>query len=306
MRRRNGAAEEERRMTTQTRTRPVKPATQPAAPLIVANGAAIPAIGFGTGSLTNTVAAIAVDTAIRAGYRHIDTARKYGSEEGVGEAIRTAGVPRGELFVTTKVSHENLHAAEFAESVEESLKAVGVDYFDLLLVHWPNPSIPLGETMKALANEKRRGVARHVGVANFTTTLLDEAVALCPEPLVCNQVEFHPYLDQRKIYAANRKHGLALIGYCPYMRGGDVLGDPVIGEIARARSRTPAQVILRWIIQHEGVGAIPRSTCAERIEQNFDVFDFTLDAEEMDRIGALRVNNRRRANPAHAPAWDKP
>ncbi len=293
-------------MSTATRKRAETPAKTQAAPLIVANGAHIPAIGFGTGSLTNAVAAIAVDTAIRTGYRHIDTARKYGSEEGVGEAIRTAGVRRSDLFVTTKVSHENLRAAEFAESVEDSLKAIGVDYFDLLLVHWPNPAIPLDETMQALAREKRRGVARHIGVANFTTTLLDEAVALCPEPLVCNQVEFQPYLDQRKIYAANRKHGMALIGYCPFMRGGEVLGDAVVGEIARTHGRTPGQVILRWIIQHEGVGAIPRSTCPERIEQNFVVFDFALSDDEMARISALRVKNRRRANPAHAPAWDKP
>jgi diketogulonate reductase-like aldo/keto reductase len=288
-------------------TASVTPAsTQTTAPLIFANGAGIPAIGFGTGSLSSTVAAIAVDTAIRIGYRHIDTARKYGSEEGVGEAIRSAGVPREQLFITTKVSHENLHAAEFAESVEDSLKAVGVDYFDLLLVHWPNPAIPLDETMQALAQEKRRGVARHIGVANFTTGLLDEAVALCPEPLVCNQVEFQPYLDQRKVYAANRKHGLALIGFCPFMRAGEVLEDPVVGEIARKHGRTPAQTILRWILQHEGVGAIPRSTCPERIQQNFDVFDFALTEDEMARIGALRAKNMRRANPAHAPAWDKP
>jgi len=276
------------------------------APLIHAHGAAIPAIGFGTGSLSSPVAAIAVDTAIRVGYRHIDTARKYGSEEGVGEAIRTAGVPRSELFITTKVSHHNLHAAEFAESVEESLKAVGVDYFDLLLVHWPNPAIPLAETMQALAKEKRRGVARHIGVANFTTTLLEEAVALCPEQLVCNQVEFQPYLNQSKIYAAIRKHGMALIGFCPFMRAGEVLDDPVIGEIARTHNKTSAQTILRWIIQQEGIAAIPRSTSPERIQQNFDVFDFALTGDEMERISALRVKNQRRSDPAHAPAWDKP
>ena len=277
-----------------------------AVPMLRAHGAEIPAIGIGTGSRTNEVAAKAVDAAIRAGCRHIDTARKYGSEEGVGEAIRSAGVPRAALFVTTKVSHENLHADAFARSVEDSLKAVGVDYFDLLLVHWPNPAIPLAETMQALAKEKRRGVARHIGVANFTTTLLDQAVALCPEQMVCNQVEFQPYLDQRKIHAANRKHGLALIGFCPFMRGGEVLGDPIIAEIARVRSRTPAQVILRWITQHDGVGAIPSSTNPERMAQNLDVFDFTLGADEMERISALRVNNKRRANPPHAPAWDTP
>jgi len=273
-------------------------------PRIEANGASIPAIGFGTGSLSSSVAAIAVDTAIRCGCRHIDTARKYGSEEGVGDAIRGSGVPRQDLFVVTKVSHENLRAAEFAQSVEESLAAVGVDYFDLLLVHWPNPSTPLAETMQALAREKRRGVARHIGVANFTIPLLDEAVALCPEPLVCNQVEFHPYIDQSKLHSAIRRHGMALIGYCPFMRGGDVLADPVIGEIAGRHGKAPSQVILRWIIQHEGIGAIPRSTNPERIAQNLGVLDLTLSAAEMASISALRTRNLRRANPAHAPCWD--
>lgn len=277
-----------------------------AAPLIHAHGAAIPAIGFGTGGLTDEVAAQAVATAIRAGYRHIDAARKYGDEEGVGAAIRAAGVPRADLFITTKVSHENLHTADFARSVDESLKALRLDYVDALLVHWPNPAIPLAETMTALAKAKRSGLTRHVGVANFTTTLLDQAVALCPEPLVCNQVEFQPYLDQSKVLAANRKHGLALIGYCPFMRGGEVLGDPVINEIARARSKTPAQIILRWITQHGDIAPIPRSTNAERIGQNLAIFDFTLNADETARISALRRMNKRRANPPHAPVWDTP
>jgi 2,5-diketo-D-gluconate reductase B len=277
-----------------------------AVPVMRAHGVAIPVIGYGTGSISNPVAEETVGEALRAGYRHIDCARKYGSEEGVGAAIRSAGVPRNELFLTTKVSHENLHAADFARSVEDSLKAVGVDYFDLLLVHWPNPAIPLDETMPALAKAKRAGLARHIGVANFTTTLLDKAVALCPEQLVCNQVEFQPYLDQRKVLAANRKHGLALVGFCPFMRSGVVLEDPVIGEIARTHKRTPAQIILRWITQHEGVGAIPRSADPVRMRQNLEVFDFKLSAEESARIDALRAHNQRRANPPHAPVWDMP
>ena len=296
-------------MSPQAQALPSRVAAAPDVPRMHAHGAAIPIIGFGTamgwgGTGGGSEAAAAVTAALQAGCRHLDAARKYGTEKDVGIGIRQSGVPRDQIVVTTKVSHENLHANDFRRSTEESLKELQLDYVDLLLVHWPNPKIPLKETLEALARCKRDGLTRHVGVANFTTTLLDEAVALSPEPLVCNQVEFHPYLDQRKIYAACRKHGMVLIGYCPFMRGGEVLNDPVVGEIARAKGRTPGQIILRWITQHHGVGAIPRSVNPERIRQNLDIFDFSLDDDEMARISALRNNNKRRANPPHAPVWD--
>jgi len=178
-----------------------------------ADGTAIPAIGFGTSQMTKKITADAVAAALRAGDRHIDTARKYGSEAAVGEAIRVAGVPREEIFLTTKVSHENLSPDDFTRSVEESLAALNVDYVDLLMVHWPNPDIPLSETMPALADAKRRGLARHIGVANFNTALLGQALALCPEPLVALQAEYHPYLDQSKLLPAVRHHGLIFIAY---------------------------------------------------------------------------------------------
>jgi diketogulonate reductase-like aldo/keto reductase len=273
-------------------------------PRLNANGASIPFIGFGTGGLLGQIATSSVESAIRTGYRHIDTARKYGNETAVGAGIRASGVARSELFITTKVSHENLHTADFNRSLDESLSALGLDQIDLLLVHWPNPAIPLVETLTALAAAKRRGLARHVGVANFTTALLAQAIAICDEPLACNQVEFHPYLDQSKLQAVARQHGLSIIGYCPFMRGGEVLTDPVIRAIADAHDRTPAQTILRWITQNDGVGAIPRSTNPERIRQNLDVFGFRLDPGEMARIDALRTKNKRRANPPHAPIWD--
>jgi diketogulonate reductase-like aldo/keto reductase len=160
----------------------------------------MPAIGFGTSGLADPAAAVAA--ALAAGYRHLDAARKYGTEEGVGEGLRIAKVPRAELFITTKVSHENLRAADFARSVDASLKALGVSYVDLLLVHWPNAAIPLAETMAALARAKRDGLARHVGVANFNIAMLDEAIRLCPEPLVTLQAELHPYLDQTRLVVA--------------------------------------------------------------------------------------------------------
>src|SRR5690242_6071623 len=170
----------------------------PSIPTLVAHGAAIPAIGFGTSGL-GPHAAAAVAHALGAGFRHLDAARKYGTEEGVGEGIRMAKVARDELFVTTKVSHENLRAADFARSVEQSLKALGLTYVDLLLVHWPNAQIPLAETMGALARARRDGLARHLGVANFNIAMVDEAIRLCAEPLVTLQAEFHPRSEERRV-----------------------------------------------------------------------------------------------------------
>lgn len=269
-----------------------------------AHGATIPAIGFGTSPLTGGLTADTVLAALNAGYRHIDTARKYGTEGAVGEAIRAARLPRSDLFVTTKVSHENLRPPDFARSVEQSLKALQLDYVDLLLVHWPNPKIAVETYMPALAKAKREGLARHIGVANFTTRLLDEAIALCPEPLVALQAEYHPYLDQQKLLAAARRHGLVFIAYCPLGRG-RLFADPALAEIAAARGRSIAQVALRWLMQ-QNVAAIPRSSNPRRIADNCNIFDFTLDDEEMVRIGALARADGRIANPVgRVPGgWD--
>jgi diketogulonate reductase-like aldo/keto reductase len=208
-------------------------------------------------------------------------------------------------LLTTKVSHEYLRADDFARSVDESLQNLGVDQVDLLLVHWPNPEIPLAETMGALAKAKRDGLARHVGVANFNVALLDQAIALCPEPLVALQAEYHPYLDQSKLLQACRERGLIYIAYCPLARG-RIFSDTVLAEIARAKDKTIAQVALRWLLQKNIVAPIPRSSNAERIAQNLDVFDFTLSDEEIARIAALKRPNGRIANPAgRAPAWDE-
>jgi 2,5-diketo-D-gluconate reductase B len=265
---------------------------------------AIPVLGFGTSPLTGGLSAETIVNALKAGYRHIDTARKYGTEPAVGEALRVSGVPRNDIFLTTKVSHENLRADNFARSVDQSLAALKVDYVDLLLVHWPNPAIALLETMPALAKAKRQGLARHIGVANFNIGLLDQAVALCPEPLVVLQAEYHPYLDQSKLIAAVRRHKLAFIAYCPLARG-RLFGDPVLDEIAEKRGRSVAQVALRWLLQQD-VAAIPFSSKPERIADNFDVFDFALDDDEMNRLAALKRPDGRVANPAgRVPGgWD--
>ncbi len=264
----------------------------------------MPALGFGTSPMTGGLSADTVAAALKAGYRHIDTARKYGTERAVGEAIRVSGVPRNDIFLTTKVSHENLRAGDFAKSVDESLAALGVDYVDLLLIHWPNPEIALAETMPALAKTKRQGLARHIGVANFNIALLEQAIKLCPEPLAALQAEYHPYLDQSKLLAAVREHKLVFIAYCPLGRG-RLFGDPVLAEIAGQRGRSVAQIALRWLLQ-QNIAAIPFSSKPQRIADNFNVFDFTLTDVEMKRIAALKRSDGRVANPAgRVPGgWD--
>jgi diketogulonate reductase-like aldo/keto reductase len=272
-------------------------------PTLSARGAQIPVIGFGTSQLGDCAGIVA--TALKLGYRHIDTAWKYGTEKGVGEGIRASGVPRREIFLCTKVSHEYLRAADFARSVEESLKRLQTDYVDLLHVHWPSTDgIPLEETLGALAKAKREGKARHIGVANFNIAMTADAMRLCPEPLVTLQAEYHPYLDQSKVLAFCRKAGLVLTAYCPLGRG-RLVQDPVIAEIARARGRTVAQIALRWLVQQGNIAPIPRSSNPRHMAECLDVFDFTLTEEEMSRIFALKRPDGRIANPAgRAPAWD--
>jgi 2,5-diketo-D-gluconate reductase B len=263
----------------------------------------MPVIGFGTGWMSADCVEF-VAAALKAGYRHIDTARKYGTERGVGEAIRASRIPRAELFVTTKVSDENLRASDFARSVETSLKELGLAHVDLLLVHGPNAKRPRAETLGALAAAKRQGLTRHIGVANFTVALVDEAVRLCPEPLVTNQIEHHPYLDQSKVKAACRRHGLILTAHCPLGRG-RLPGDALLNDIGRHRGKTAAQVALRWAIQQDAIVPIPRSTNPGRIAENVDIFDFALTDEEMARIDMLKRPGSRIADPAgRAPAWD--
>jgi 2,5-diketo-D-gluconate reductase B len=264
----------------------------------------VPALGFGTSPMTGGLSVDTVVAALKAGYRHIDTARKYGTERAVGEALQVSGVPRKDIFLTTKVSHENLRAGDFAKSVDESLAALKVDYVDLLLIHWPNPEIALAETMPALAKAKRQGLARHIGVANFNVALLDQAIDLCPEPLAALQAEYHPYLDQSKLLAAVRRHKLVFIAYCPLGRG-RLFGDPVLAEIAGKRGRSVAQIALRWLLQ-QNVAAIPFSSKPQRIADNFNVFDFSLTDDEMKRIAALKRSDGRVANPVGrvTGGWD--
>jgi len=268
-----------------------------------AHGAKMPAIGFGTMELPERPAEL-VAAAIGAGYRHLDTARKYGTEAYVGEGIRASGIARQELFVTTKVTELDAREADFMRSVETSLSTLRLDYVDLLLIHWPQPNVPFSETLGALAKAKRIGLARHIGVSNFTLTMLEEAVSVCPEPLVTNQIEYHAYLPQDRMLAALKKYGMILTAYCPLARG-KLLDDPILVEIGKAHGKTVAQVALRWLIQQPMVAAVPRALSENLIEENLNVFDFALTDEDMRRISALRKNRVRIADPPErAPKWD--
>ncbi|HZD90457.1 MAG TPA: aldo/keto reductase [Pseudolabrys sp.] len=275
----------------------------PKAFTLSAHGAHMPAIGFGTMAFPEHAAEL-VAYALQSGYRLIDTARKYGTEEQVGEGIRASGITRADLWVTTKVTELNAREGDFLNSAETSLKALGLDYVDLLLVHWPQPKVPFSETLGALAKAKRRGLTRHIGVSNFTIAMVDEAVHVCPEPLITNQIEYHAYLPQDRMLAALKRHGMILTAYCPVARG-ELLDDPVLGEIAKAHGKTTAQIALRWLIQQPMVAAVPRALTEAHIADNLDIFDFVLSDDEMTRISARRRKQVRIANPPErAPVWD--
>jgi 2,5-diketo-D-gluconate reductase B len=269
---------------------------------VEANGARIPILGLGTWDLRGRTCVEMVSEALRLGYRHIDTATAYGNEEQVGEGLRVSGIKRDEVHVTTKVWHDSLRAADFQRSAEASLKRLGLDHIDLLLIHWPNSSVPLKETIGALCKAKRDGLTRHVGVSNFTVELIEEAVKLADEPLVTNQIELHAYLDQPKVIAACRRHGISVTAYSPIARGKGA-GDKVLEKIAGAHGKTWAQVCLRWLVQQEII-AIPRTSKRERLKENLDIFDFALTPEEMAAISALGSKKGRIVDMAWAPAWD--
>lgn len=270
---------------------------------VEANEARIPAIGLGTWELRGRTCARLVEQALRLGYRHIDTAEIYENEREVGEGLHASGVPRAEVFVTTKVWTEHLAPYEFERATKASLARLRLSEVDLLLVHWPNPRIPLAETIGALCRMKQAGFTRHIGVSNFTVALIEEAVAAASEPLVVNQIEWHPFLDQSKVRAACRSHGMAITAYCPLARG-RILASDVLAGIAGAHGKSAAQVSLRYLIQ-EGAIAIPRTAKVERLSENLAVFDFHLSEAEIDSIRALGSSHGRLVDWAGAPAWDQ-
>ncbi|MBR1223255.1 aldo/keto reductase [Bradyrhizobium sp. U87765 SZCCT0131] len=269
---------------------------------IDANGARIPMLGLGTWELRGRVCTRLVEQALKLGYRHIDTAQIYENEREVGDGVRGSGLRRDEVFVTTKIWTTHFAPLELERSVKESLARLRMGEVDLLLLHWPNPQVPLAETVGALARMRELGLARHIGVSNFTVALIAEAVAACPAPLVCDQVEYHPFLSQTRVLDACRRNGMALVAYSPIAKG-KVKGEATLARIGRAHGKSAAQVCLRWLVQ-QNVVAIPRTSRVERLSENLAIFDFALADAEMDEIFALASPTGRLTNFAFAPKWD--
>ena len=262
-------------------------------------GTRVPRLGFGTWELTGGTAFESVSHALRVGYRHIDTAQMYGNEEQVGRAIAESGVDRDDIFLTTKVPPRNAAADDVIRSHEDSLRKLGTDHVDLLLLHWPADP-PMEETLGALDELRQQGKTRHIGVSNYPSDLLKQAVDIAR--IATDQVEYHPFLGQDEVLSVVREHGLFLTAYSPLSKG-DVLTNDDLEEIGREHGKSAAQVALRWLLQQDRVVAIPRSSSPDHIEANLAVFDFELSDDEMDRIHAL-PKGRRKIDPPSAPDWD--
>jgi len=248
-------------------------------------GEKVPSLGLGTYRLTGEACVRAVERALSMGYRHVDTAQMYGNEAEVGRGIQASGVDRGEVFLTTKVWPDDFARERVKGKTQESLKKLGTDYADLLLMHWPSERVPLEETLGAMSELQEEGSVLHVGVSNFSPALVEEASGHAE--IFCNQVEYHPYKDQSDLLAQAQELDYLLTAYRPLSRG-SVEDDATLREIGEAHGKTAAQVALRWLVQQEKVSAIPKATGAEHLAANLDVFDFELSGEEMDRVSALR------------------
>ena len=268
---------------------------------VEAKGFRIPLVGLGTWALRGRECARIVEQAIRLGYRHIDTAQMYDNEREVGEGVRASG-KRNEVMVTTKVQPTLLSPPDLERSVKESLAKLRLETIDLLLIHWPNPRVPLAETLGAMAKMKSEGYARQLGVSNFTVALLDEANALSNEPLVCNHIECHPFLDQDKVIAACRLRGMAVVAYSPIARGG-AKGNEMLERIGKAHGKTGPQVSLRWLTQ-QGIAVIPRTGKVERLTENLANLEFDLSDAEMREIAGLARRGGRIVDWSWSPNWD--
>lgn len=255
------------------------------------HGVKMPALGLGTWQLSGAECERAVRAALDIGYRHIDTAEMYGNEAEIGRAIAASGVGRNALFITTKLWTNHLRAKDVPGAAEASLKKLRTDYVDLLLIHWPNPAVPLGETLGAMMEMKAAGKVKAIGVSNFSVGLINEALTKHKVPIACNQVEYHLLLNQRPILDYAHRHQMAIVAYCPLARG-KLVNHRILARVAQKYSRTPAQVALRWLVQQPGVAAIPKSASEKNLRSNFAIFDFALDDADMAELNRLPANTR--------------
>jgi 2,5-diketo-D-gluconate reductase B len=267
---------------------------------IEVQGVSVPRLGFGTWLIEGSEAAEAVRDALEIGYRQIDTARAYGNEAEVGAGIAQSGVDRAEIFLTTKVFPGDFEPEALKAAADDSLRSLGTDYLDLLLLHWPDESVPLERTLQALVELREAQKIRQLGVSNFPAGLLSQALEHAP--VFCDQVEYHPFLGQERLLELARERDVLVTAYSPLAHG-RVPDDATLGEIGEAHGKTAGQVALRWLLDQPGVSPIPKASSHERRVENFEVFDFALSDDERARIDNLPKDDRQ-IDPDFGPDWD--
>ena len=269
---------------------------------IKTQGIELPRLGLGTFRMQGDVCRSAVESSLALGYRHVDTAEMYANEEAIGAAIASSGVKRNELHVTTKVWNENLAPDAMRRAFDASLKKLRLDVVDLYLVHWPKPGMHLPSMFETLMKLKAEGRTRAIGVANFNIALLKTVVEDLKAPIACNQIEYHVMLDQSKVRKYMDAKAIPLVAYCPLAQG-RAASDETLVAIGRKHNTTAAQVALRWLLDHDGVAAIPKASRHESQKANWDALSVKLDDEDRKKIAAL-PKDRRFVSPDFSPAWD--
>jgi 2,5-diketo-D-gluconate reductase B len=268
---------------------------------VTVQGVEVPKLGYGTWMVEGQDAYEGVLDALSLGYRHVDTAHAYGNERWVGSALADAGVPREEIWLTTKVWYEHADPHVLRSVFEHQLADLQVEHVDLLLLHWPAAEVPLARTLGEMDALRQEGLVRHIGVSNFPSELLREAISLAP--IFCDQVEYHPYLPQGPVLHECLEHDLLLTAYSPFAHG-HVHEDATLREIGARHGKSAGQVTLRWLLDQPNVATIPKASSHERRAENMDVFDFELDDDERAAVAALSQRHLRTADPDWAPDWD--
>ncbi len=269
--------------------------------LITAQGMRMPKLGLGTWPMKGEDCTSGVQSALELGYRHIDTAAMYGNEEAVGAALAKTTVPRAEIHVTTKVWHDQLAPEAMRRSLEDSLRKLQLDYVDLFLIHWPSPDMDLPRAIEGLVALRDAGKARAIGVSNFPVALMEQALQT-GAPLACNQVEYHPMLDQSAVIDFTRAHDMGVTAYAPIARN-KVSEIPELKRVAEKHNATPVQITLKWLIDQPNVSAVPKAAGAERQKANLDCLAIKLDDEDRALIAKIPKDGRT-ISPAWAPTWD--